>query len=190
MAWSRQSKKRSSFSVAMDFLSSSSKKASAGEKLEPAATNFYKLPPDLMLSMLDGGIHAGNRGLIWFHLSGANALRANNDSDTYGKLIRNMENADDESLNELKITIENDLKRYNPQRASTNPLYNQTSIATDRQKGGRMISFLSTDVGKMRRICVALALHFPKIGYNQAYLPIVRFVQDSIRYEEHDVSFI
>ena len=189
MAWSRQSKKRSSFSVAMDFLSSSSKKASAGEKLEPAATNFYKLPPDLMLSMLDGGIHAGNRGLIWFHLSGANALRANNDSDTYGKLIRNMENADDESLNELKITIENDLKRYNPQRASTNPLYNKKSIATDGQKGS-MISFLSTDVGKMRRICLALALHFPKIGYNQAYLPIVRFVQDSIRYEEHDVSFI
>ena len=190
MAWNEHPKKRSSFSVAMDFLSSSSKKASAGDKLEPATTNFYKLPPDLMLSMLDGGIHAGNRGLIWFHLSGANALRANSDGDTYGRLIRNMEKTDDKSLNELKITIENDLKRYTPQRASTNPLYNKTSAATDRQKGSGIISFVTTNVGKMRRICLALALHFPKIGYNQAYLPIVRFVQDSIGYEEHDVSFI
>eukprot|EP00942_MAST-04A_sp_MAST-4A-sp1_P001584 g1584.t1 len=191
------SRRRSSFSAAMEFLASSksSRNGSSDEEMNinnSSSSNFNNLPPDQMLSIMYEGFNSENRGDLWFHLSGANRLKANSDGDTYGKLIRKLDDtttADDaEHVNSIKVAIENDLKRYKPDRLSTNPLYNPSNNNTKKKnKTSGVISFLSTNVGKLRRICLALALYIPDVGYNQAYLPIVRFVCRVTCFGEDDI---
>eukprot|EP00505_MAST-04D_sp_SCG-Rhode-Island_P002170 Stramenopile-MAST_4_protein_2170 len=135
------------------------------------------LPPDLVASILQLGVHGGNRELIWLHLSGGFEASRNANGEEYKEAVQRGLSTEN---SELTTAIDQDICRYATNKIEANPLY-QKSKAADQHKAPDLTV---VDSAMLRRILLATGTKLPEIGFNQSFCPMVRFLSKHIQDEE------